>query len=43
MGAHFDAMLLKFAMSEDHQTTPRERKGMARTKLGLDEDLTLAQ
>jgi hypothetical protein len=37
------AMLLKFATSEDRQAALRGRKGLARTKLGLDEDLTPAQ
>jgi hypothetical protein len=36
-------MLLKFATSEDRQAALRGRKGLARTKLGLDEDLTPAQ
>ncbi len=36
-------MLLKFAMNEDCQATLRRRKGLAGTKLGLNEDLTPAQ
>jgi hypothetical protein len=41
--AHPGVVLLKFATSEDHQATLRGRKGLAGTKLGLDEDLTPAQ
>jgi hypothetical protein len=37
------AVLLKFATSEDHQVALRGRKGLAGTKLGLDEDLTPTQ
>jgi hypothetical protein len=37
------AVLLKFAMNEDHQATLRTRKGLVGTKLGLDEDLTPKQ
>jgi hypothetical protein len=33
-------MLFKFAMNEDHQAVLQKRKGLARIKLGLDEDLT---
>jgi hypothetical protein len=36
-------MLLKFAMSEDCQAALQGRKGLAGTKLSLDEDLTPAQ
>jgi hypothetical protein len=36
-------VLLKFATNEDHQATLQRRKGLARTKLGLDEDLTPTQ
>lgn len=36
-------MLLKFTMSEDHQVTLRGRKGLAKTKLRLDKDLTPTQ
>jgi len=36
-------VLLKFVTSEDRQVTLRGRKGLARTKLGLDEDLTPTQ
>ncbi|CAK9234172.1 unnamed protein product [Sphagnum troendelagicum] len=38
-----DAVLLKFAMREDCQAALRGRKGLAGTKLGLDEDLTPTQ
>ncbi|CAN5971184.1 unnamed protein product [Sphagnum jensenii] len=38
-----DAVLLKFATSEDCQATLRGRKGLAGTRLGLDEDLTPTQ
>jgi hypothetical protein len=38
-GVHLNAMLLKFSMSEDRQAALRGRKGLAGTKLGLDEDL----
>jgi hypothetical protein len=37
------AMLLKFATSEDRQAALQGRKGLAGTKLGLNEDLTPAQ
>jgi hypothetical protein len=37
-----NVVLLKFATSEDYQATLRGCKGLARTKLGLDEDLTPA-
>jgi len=40
--ARLSIVLLKFANSEDHQTVLRGHKGLARTKLGLDEDLTPA-
>ncbi len=36
-------MLLKFATSEDRQVALRGRKGLAGTKLGLDEDFTPVQ
>jgi hypothetical protein len=36
-------MLFKFTMSEDHQVALRGSKGLARTKLRLDKDLTPAQ
>ncbi len=42
-GARPGAVLLKFAMSEDRQVALRGRKGLARTKLSLDEDFTPAQ
>jgi hypothetical protein len=42
-GTHPGAVLLKFATSEDRQAALRRCKGLARTKLGLDEDLTPAQ
>ncbi len=38
-GMRFDAVLLKFATSEDYQATLRGCKGLVGTKLGLDEDL----
>ncbi len=41
--ARLGAVLLKFATSEDHQVAFRGRKGLVGTKLGLDEDLILAQ
>jgi hypothetical protein len=37
-----NTMLFKFVTSEDYQVVLRGRKGLAKTKLGLDEDLTLA-
>jgi hypothetical protein len=43
MGTCFNAVLFKFVTNEDHQAVLRGRKGLAGTKLGLDEDLTLAQ
>jgi hypothetical protein len=36
-------MLFKFATSEDHQAALRKHKGLAGTKLGMDEDLTPTQ
>jgi hypothetical protein len=36
-------VLLKFAMNEDRHYTLRGHKGLARTKLGLDENLTPTQ
>jgi hypothetical protein len=36
-------VLFKFATSEDRQAALRRRKGLARTKLGLDEDPTPTQ
>ncbi len=39
IGTHPNAMLLKFAMSEDYQVVLQERKGLAGTKLGPDKDL----
>jgi hypothetical protein len=42
-GTHLNVMLLKFATSEDYQAVLRGCKGLAGTKLGLDEDLTPAQ
>jgi hypothetical protein len=36
-------VLLKFVMSKDHQAALWRHKGLAGTKLGLDEDLTPAQ
>ncbi len=38
-----DAMLFKFVMSKDRQVALWECKGLAGTKLGLDEDLTPTQ
>jgi len=38
-----DAVLLKFATSEDRQAALRGHKGLAGTKLGLDEDLMPTQ
>jgi hypothetical protein len=43
MGVCPGAMLLKFAMSKDHQATLQRRKGLVGTKLNLDEDLTPTQ
>jgi hypothetical protein len=43
MCVHFDTILFKFTISEDRQATLQGRKGLVGTKLGLDEDLTLAQ
>jgi hypothetical protein len=43
IGVRLGAMLLKFAMSEDRQAALRGRKGLAGTKLGLDEDFTPTQ
>jgi len=40
---HPGAVLFKFATSEDRQAALRGRKGLARTKLGLDEDLMPTQ
>jgi hypothetical protein len=42
VGACPNVVLLKFTMNKDHQVTLRRCKGLARTKLGLDENLTLA-
>jgi hypothetical protein len=42
-GTHPGAVLLKFTMSEDRQATLRGRKGLAGTKLGLDDDLIPVQ
>jgi hypothetical protein len=36
-------VMFKFATSKDHQATLRRRKGLARTKVSLDEDLTPTQ
>jgi hypothetical protein len=38
-----DAVLLKFVMNEDRQAMLQGHKGLARTKFGLDEDLTPTQ
>jgi hypothetical protein len=43
IGAHPDAMLVKFATSKDRQATLWGRKDLGGTKLGLDEDLTPTQ
>jgi hypothetical protein len=40
---HLSAVLFKFVTSEDRQAVLQRRKGLAGTKLGLDEDLMLAQ
>jgi hypothetical protein len=40
ISACLGTMLLKFATSKDRQAMLRGCKGLARTKLGLDEDLT---
>ncbi|CAK9258448.1 unnamed protein product [Sphagnum jensenii] len=42
-GARLGAVLLKFTTNEDRQATLRGHKGLAKTKLGLDENLTPAQ
>jgi hypothetical protein len=42
-GMCLNAVLLKFSTNEDHQATLQGRKGLAGTKMGLDEDLTPAQ
>jgi hypothetical protein len=36
-------VLLKFTTVEDQQATLRRRKGLAKSKLGLDKDLTPTQ
>jgi hypothetical protein len=41
--ARLGAVLLKFAISEDHHAVLRRHKGLVGTKLGLDEDLTPVQ
>jgi hypothetical protein len=38
-----DVMLFKFTMNEDRQATLRGRKSLARTKLGLDENIMPTQ
>ncbi len=43
VGVRPGVVLLKFATNKDCQATLRGRKGLARTKLGLDEDLTPVQ
>jgi hypothetical protein len=43
VGVRLDVMLFKFTMSEDRQAVLRGHKGLARTKLGLEENLTPAQ
>jgi hypothetical protein len=42
-GARPSVVLLKFTMSKDRQVALRGHRGLAKTKLGLDKDLTLAQ
>jgi hypothetical protein len=42
-GARPNMVLLKFMTSKDHQVVLRRHKGLVRTKLGLDEDLTPMQ
>lgn len=42
-GTRLDMVLLKFATSENRQAALRGRKGLTRTKLGLDEDLMPTQ
>jgi hypothetical protein len=42
-GTRPGVVLLKFATNEDRQVALRGRKGLARTKLGLDKDLTPTQ
>jgi hypothetical protein len=41
--ARLDVVLLKFTTSENRQAALQGRKGLAGTKLGLDEDLTPVQ
>jgi hypothetical protein len=43
VGARFSAMLFKFVISKDRWVAFRGHKGLAGTKLGLDEDLTPTQ
>ncbi len=38
MGFHPNMVLLKFATGKDYQVALLRRKGLARTKLGLDKD-----
>ncbi len=43
MGMHPGTVLLKFTTREDRKAVLQGHKGLARTKLGMDEDLTPAQ
>jgi hypothetical protein len=43
VSARLGVVLLKFATSEDRQAALQGHKGLAGTKLGLDEDLTPTQ
>ncbi len=43
IGVCFSVMFLKFPTSKDHQAALQGHKGLARTKLGLDKDLTSTQ
>jgi hypothetical protein len=43
LGTCPNEVLLKFVTSKDHQVALRRCKGLTGTKLGLDEDLMLAQ
>jgi hypothetical protein len=42
-GMRWGVMMFKFAMNEDCQAALQGHKGLARTKLGLDKDLTPTQ
>jgi hypothetical protein len=43
VGAHPDGVVIKLKISEDHKVAPRGCRGLARTNLGLDEDLNPMQ